>query len=80
MLDFQRLCNDIPATSQIRGTGEVSMTMPMLNVALLKHAITIAKWSEIYKLLTKQERHAAVLHIYDLLSEGVDEKEARLQI
>jgi len=54
------------------------MLKPMLNISLLKHAISIAKWSEIYKLLSRHERHAAVLHIYKLLSEELHSEKVSL--
>lgn len=54
------------------------MLKPMLNISLLKDAISTAKWSEIYRLLSRDERHTAVLHIYNLLSEELHPEKASL--
>lgn len=54
------------------------MLKPMLNISLLKDAISTAKWSEIYRLLSRHERHTAVLYIYKLLSEELHSEKASL--
>ncbi len=55
------------------------MQLPMLDISLLKYAISVARWSEIYGSLSKEEKHSAVMHIYTLLYKKKMKKESVFQ-